>query len=33
MDGDLDIEAEGRELTQFLHGGLFDDHDALMSEM
>ncbi|KAH9036172.1 FMN-linked oxidoreductase [Lactarius pseudohatsudake] len=33
MDEDVDIEAEGRKLTEVLHSGLFDDHDALMLEM
>ena len=33
VDEDVDIQAEDRTLTEFLHGGLFDDHDALMLEM
>jgi len=33
VDEDVDIQAEGPTLTEFLHGKLFDDHDSLMLEM
>ena len=32
VDEDVDIQTEGRKLTEFSHNGLFDD-DALMLEM
>ena len=34
VDEGVDIQAEGRKLTEFPHSGLFDDdNDALMLEM
>ncbi|KAI9465322.1 FMN-linked oxidoreductase [Lactarius psammicola] len=33
MGEDMDMWAEGHELTEFLHCGLFNDHDALTLEM